>query len=220
MSAKFTGGWYWKARTHQSERSWLKAVALENISVIRVTFSTFHSAMAPLKETASLNIRFMLVTLLTSQVLRFWLKESQRENIPSMLVTLLTSQAEMSWLNLRFLKNMLFILVTLLTSHLLMSWLNHVAPRRMFFMSVTWDTHTLVRSPLAATIANRRARSTTSTESPFNTKKSPTFKLSHSTQPLASRVTPVGNVGAQLPQEFQQTVASVVSPLIAKKRFV
>jgi len=70
--------------------------------------------------------------------------------------------------------------VTLLTSHLLMSWLNQVAPRRMFFISVTWETHTLVRSSCAATMAKSRVRSTTSITSPSITKKSPTLRLSHS----------------------------------------
>jgi hypothetical protein len=60
--------------TFQFDRSWLKAVAFQNMPNMLVTLETFQLEMSWLKEEARLNMFYMVVTLEAFQLEMSWLK--------------------------------------------------------------------------------------------------------------------------------------------------
>ena len=81
------------AETSHAERSWLKAVAKQNMYPISVTAETSHAERSWLKAEAPASMQPISVTAETSHAERSWLKAVREKNMSYISVTAETSHA-------------------------------------------------------------------------------------------------------------------------------
>jgi hypothetical protein len=117
--------------TFQEEILLLKEVVMENMSLIFVTWATFHLDTSPLKGVRR-NISCISVTLATVQDEMLPLKAAVLENMPPISVTLATVQDDTSPLNDTAFWNMAAISVILSTTQYERSPLKAKALRNIF----------------------------------------------------------------------------------------